>query len=49
MNRKEYENCIIKCLGDLSDTSLKRLLNYINYLIMEDFKNASRKDSTDNG
>lgn len=45
MDRKEYENCIIKCLGDLSDTSLKRLLNYINFLIMQDFE----KGTTANG
>lgn len=37
MARKEYENCIIKYLSGLSDTSLKRLLDYINYLMVHDF------------
>lgn len=45
----QYENCITELLRELSDTSLKRLLNYMNYLIMEDFKSVTRKDTTKNG
>lgn len=47
--RMQYENCITELLRELSDTSLKRLLNYMNYLIMEDFKSVTRKDTTKNG
>lgn len=47
--RTQYENCITVLLRELSDTSLKSLLNYINYLIMGDLKNAARKDTTKNG
>ncbi|WP_279153789.1 hypothetical protein [Thomasclavelia cocleata] len=47
--RMQYENCITVHLRELSDTSLKSLLNYINYLIMGNLKNAARKDTTKNG
>lgn len=47
--RMQYENCITVLLRELSDTSLKSLLNYINYLIMGNLKNAARKDTTKNG
>lgn len=41
MDRKKYKNCIIKCLGNLSDKSLKNLLAHINYLIVNDFDKES--------
>lgn len=47
--RMQYDNCITALLRDLSDTSLKCLLNYINYLIRDNFKNTARKDITKNG
>lgn len=38
MNRETYERCIIEHLKDLSDEALKRMFDYLNYLIIRDFR-----------
>ena len=38
MDRERYERCIIEHLKDLSDEALERMLDYFNYLIIENFR-----------
>lgn len=44
MDRETYERCIIEHLKDLSDEALisdealKRMFDYLNYLIIRDFR-----------
>ena len=38
MDKETYERCIIEHLKDLSDEALKRMFDYLNYLIIRDFR-----------